>query len=140
MSARQKPGSEILLEQLEKRVAELTQEKKALESAIKETNSQLYEAELDSVSTIADVKARTEQECSTLRESVKPLKDLQAACLLLRSEIDKLKQSKSDVVTEVKQAKSGAIRDADIRMAKAATRLANIEAAIAKCKEAVAAL
>lgn len=140
MAGLAKTGQEILLEQLTVRVASLSSEKKAKESAINELNEQIKIAERESVEKIEKVRAETEREVSILRQSIDPLKVLQAMCERLRQDIAQLKRDKIDAVTYIKESKGGAIKEADSILSKSASRLAKIEAAIGECKSKVAGL
>lgn len=140
MSGRAKTVVEVMFEQLTVRVAELTQERKALESAIKEIQSQVFIAEKEAEASVALVQSDTDKTLAILKESVKPLQELQTSCNGLRSEIVRLKQDKIDAATDVKEARSNAIKTADEREAKSALRLGKLEKAIDACKAAVASL
>lgn len=140
MAGREKSGNEILLEQLTLRVTQLTHEQKAKEAIVKELNQQIIIAERESESRIEKAKIQADIEVSLLQKAVAPLKDLQATCDRLRKDIETLKQDKLIAVTEIKEAKSGAIKEADAVLVKSTGKLAKIEASIEECKKKVAGL
>ncbi len=140
MAGREKPGNEILLEQLTKRVTELTQERKSLESAIKELKEQVYITEKESLESITATRTLTEKKIAEIKEAVKPLQALQDSCHAIRQEIAKLKQEKIDAASEIKEARSAEIKAANAAVILAEARLGKLERAIADCKERAAAL
>jgi chromosome segregation ATPase len=140
MAGMEKSGNEILLEQLTRRVAQLTNEQKAKEAVVKELNGQIQIAERETATRVAAARNEADREIAALRVAVAPLKELVSTCERLRQDIEQLKKDKIIAVTEVKEAASGEIKIAEARVAAAVLRLNAHEIAIQRCKESVASL
>ena len=140
MAGMEKSGNEILLEQLTRRVAQLTSEQKAKEAVVKELNGQIKSAEREAATRIADARDEADREIAALLVAVAPLKELLSTCERLRKDIEQLKKDKIAAVTDVKAAKGGAIQEANTILAAFAAKLGKIEHAIDECKRKVAGL
>lgn len=140
MAGHEKSGNEILLEQLTKRVSQLASEQKAKEAIVKELNEQIKIAERETAARVAKARDEAEREIAALTVAVAPLKELLATCDRLRKDIEQLKRDKVEAVTYIKEAKSGAIKEAEAVLTKSAAKLSKIETAIDECKARVAGL
>jgi len=140
MAGMEKSGNEILLEQLTRRVAQLTSEQKAKEAVVKELNGQIKIAEREAATRIADARDEADREIAALLVAVAPLKELLSTCERLRKDIEQLKKDKIAAVTDVKAAKGVAIQEANTILAALAAKLGKIEHAIDECKRKVAGL
>ncbi len=140
MAGQGKSEHQVLLDQLTKHVASLASEQKAKEAIVRELNEQVKIAERESAEKIAKVRADTEVECEALRKAVEPMKDLKPKYDQLLKDIAQLRNDKIIAVTDIKEARSAAIKEADAVLVKSAGKLTKIEQAIEECKRKVSAL
>ena len=140
MAVQERTSQDVLLEQLAQRVGALASEQKAKESAIKDLNEQIKLAEAEAKVRIASAKESVALETAQLTASLEPLKERQRVCEQLRNEIEALKQSKQDAVSEVRAARSAEVKAANEAVVSATAKLAQIELAIQLCKAKVSGL
>jgi chromosome segregation ATPase len=135
-----KTAQEIHVEQLTSLIRQLQQEQKAKESAVRDLNDRIVQADKELTAKLKMVEAEFTQKKAALTVAIHPLQALASQVDPLKAEIARLKREKDDAVAAIRHAKGTEIQAADAQVAKARAKLFAIEMAMAACKAKVAAL